>query len=204
MLLVTIIIWNNNLINSLPSRKCWKFPLLVSGVVWITSMGLLNWATRVVCPVGSRDFPRLWVASRRGSGVSPGAIREPRGAPAHLPNPRLHATFSYWSDTGAQARHWPSATSRPTVWLPQNGLPQLPKWATGSASDVLNTNREMRSQLPVLRWRCVANGRCGAKTRQQKLAGEQRANLRAHVGQQGRGNQIEFLTWYYFWTTATF
>ena len=169
-------------------------------------MGLLNWATRVVCPVGSRYFLRLWVASRRGSGVSPGAIREPRGAPAHLPNPRLHATFSYWSDTGAQARHWPSATSRPTVWLPQNGLPQLPKWATGSASDVLNTNREMRSQLPLWRWRCVANGRCGAKTR-QKLAGEQRANLRAHVGQQGRGNQIEFLislmVYMYFWTTET-
>ena len=151
-----------------------------------------------VCPVGSRDFPRLWVASRRGSGVSPGAIREPRGAPAHLPNPRLHATFSYWSDTGAQARHWPSATSRPTVWLPQNGLPQLPKWATGSASDVLNTNGEMRRQLPLWRWRCVANGRCGAKTRQQKLAGEQRANLRAHVGQ-NRGAEIKSNFLHHWW-----
>ena len=141
-----------------------------------------------VCPVGSRDFPRLWVASRRGSGVSPGAIREPRGAPAHLPNPRLHATFSYWSDTGAQARHWPSATSRPTVWLPQNGLPQLPKWATGSASDVLHTNGEMRRQLPLNFWRCAANGRCGAKLGQKKLAGEQRANPRAHLR---RGAEIK-------------
>ena len=46
-------------------------------------------------------------------------------------------TFSYWYDTLQQgapierAGYWPpSATCRPTVWLPQNGLPQLPKWAT--------------------------------------------------------------------------
>ena len=65
----------------------------VSGVAWWSSMGLLKWgATDVGRPVGSSDFPRLILASRRGSGVGTGAAtgkRQPgspvtAAAPAHL------------------------------------------------------------------------------------------------------------------------
>ena len=88
------------------------------------------------------------MASRRGPGVGPGAVRQP--APAHLQNPRLHATFSYWTRRdAAQARYWLTSTDQPFGYYKTGsrssriGLPSAPAILTSPTASSAAERRSM-------------------------------------------------------------